>query len=147
MMNWGAKIVLSFVCFFGVIFTMAYISMNQDINLVADNYYEQELAYEDQIERIKNTQGLSEKPQMVLDRVEREARLVFPNELIGKVSEGKVHFFRPSNSALDKEFTIVLDQEGFQAFDISAFPAGLWKAKVSWEWKNREYYEEITIVL
>ena len=145
-MNWGAKIILSFVCFFGVIFTLAYISMNQDLNLVADNYYEQELAYEDQIERIKNTQGLAERPDIVGDKKEQKARLVFPENLKEKVAEGKIHFFRPSNAALDKEFTIALDQDGNQSFDISSFPAGLWKAKVSWEWKNREYYEEVTLI-
>ena len=145
-MNWGTKIILSFVCFFGVIFTLAYISMNQDLNLVADNYYEQELAYEDQIERIKNTQGLTQRPEVVVNKREREARLVFPENLKEKVADGKIHFFRPSNSALDKEFTITLDEDGNQVFDISSFPAGLWKAKVSWEWKNREYYEEVTLV-
>ena len=145
-MNWGAKIILSFVCFFGVIFTLAYISMNQDLNLVADNYYEQELAYEDRIERIKNTQGLVERPDIVVDKKEQKARLVFPENLKEKVAEGKIHFFRPSNAALDKEFTIALDQDGNQSFDISSFPAGLWKAKVSWEWKNREYYEEVTLI-
>ena len=31
-------------------------------------------------------------------------------------------------------------------FDLSTFSTGLWKAKISWKWKNREYYEEINLV-
>ena len=59
-MNWGVKIVISFVFFIGLLFGLVYISMNQDISLVSENYYEQELAYEDQIQRIKNTNNLEE---------------------------------------------------------------------------------------
>ncbi len=146
-MNWGKGIILAFIGFFGVIFTLAYISMQQDISLVADNYYEQELAYEDQIERIKNTDGLTKKPAISVDKKQGQAKLKFPSELKGSVYEGSIQFFRPSSAALDQTFDILLDEEGFQTFDISRFPRGLWKVKISWKSKNREYYNEATMIL
>ncbi len=146
-MNWGKGIILAFVGFFGVIFTLAYISMQQDISLVADNYYEQELAYEDQIERIKNTDGLLEKPGISVDKQQGQAKLQFPEGLKSSVYEGSIQFFRPSSAALDQTFDIRLDEAGLQTFDISRFPRGLWKVKISWKSKNREYYNEATMVL
>lgn len=146
-MNWGKGIILAFVVFFGVIFTMAYISMQQDISLVADNYYEQELAYEDQIERIKNTDGLLEKPSVSVDKAQWQASLTFPASLKSSVYEGSIQFFRPSNAAFDKTYDIRLDQEGLQSFDVSGFQRGLWKVKISWKSKNREYYKEATLIL
>lgn len=145
-MNWGVKIILSFVVFIGVIFTLAYISMNQDISLVSENYYEQELAYEDQIQRIKNTQSLSERPQVVVNREAAKVQLVFPESLRASIDEGKLHFFRPSNAALDKDFTISLDQDGKQSFEVKDFSQGLWKAQITWKYRNKEYYQEVNLV-
>ena len=146
-MNWGTRIIIAFVAFFGVIFSLAYICMQQDISLVADNYYEQELAYEDQMERIKNTNGLAEKPDVNLDRKERQVHLTFPENIRDHIYEGSVYFFRPSNARLDQTFTIQLDETGLQTFDLSKFPKGLWRVKVSWKSKNQEFYDESDLVL
>ena len=59
-MNWGTKITLSFIAFVGIIITMVVISMRQDISLVAKDYYVQEIAYQDQIDRIRNNHDLGE---------------------------------------------------------------------------------------
>lgn len=146
-MNWGTGVITAFILFFGVIFTMSYISMQQDISLVADNYYEQELAYEDQMERIKNTGGLTEKPSITVDKGELQALLTFPENIKSTVYEGSIQFFRPSNARLDQTFTIQLNDEGVQTFDISEFSKGLWKVKISWKAKNREFYNESTLIL
>ena len=145
-MNWGTKIVISFIAFIGVIFTLAYISMGQDINLVADDYYAQELAYEDQIQRIKNTQGLSERPTLVVDKKAKQAHLVFPEGLKEKIDEGEVQLYRPSNAAFDKKVTIALNEDGVQTIDVSSLVRGLWKAKITWEYRNTEYYQEVSLV-
>lgn len=146
-MNWGTRIVLAFVGFFGVIFTLAYISMSQDISLVADNYYEQELAYEDQMVRLKNTGGLTEKPGVTLQKDKGIAQLSFPEALKADVYEGNIRFFRPSNAAFDRSFDIRLDKEGKQDFDITRLSKGLWKIKIYWKAKNREYYTESTLII
>jgi nitrogen fixation protein FixH len=146
-MNWGTRIVLAFVGFFGVIFTLAYISMSQDISLVADNYYEQELTYEDQIVRLKNTDGLIEKPSVTLTKNKGIAQLNFPEALKGDIYEGSIRFFRPSNAAFDRSFDIRLDEEGKQDFDIRRMSKGLWRIKIFWKAKNREYYTESTLII
>jgi len=145
-MNWGTKIIFAFVAFIGVIFTLAYISMGQDINLVAEDYYADELAYEDQIQRIKNTQSLTEKPELVIDKKALKAHLVFPESLREKIDEGELVFYRPSNGAFDKSFAISLDKDGLQSFDISSYVKGRWKAKINWEYRNTEYYKEINLI-
>ena len=91
-MNWGTKIILAFAGFIAVIFTLAYISMGQDVNLVSKDYYVQELAYEEQIQRIRNTQSLEQKPTLVIDRKTYKAHLVFPASLKDKLDEGQVLF-------------------------------------------------------
>ncbi len=146
-MSWGYKIILSFVVFIGVIFTMVYISMNQDISLVADNYYEQELAYEDQINRIKNTRALAEKLKLEIDKKDRSAKLTYPQSIRELFKEGTIQFFRPSQSSLDKEFLMLPGKENLQVIDLKGFTSGLWKVKINWRSDDKEFYEEINVVL
>lgn len=140
-MNWGTRIVIAFICFVGVIVTLVTISMRQDVSLVAKDYYVQELAYQDQIERIENKNRMDIQPTVELNAGQVE--LSIKNLDL----EGTVHFFRPSNSKLDKKYILQLDQNGKQAFSALDFEKGLWKVKINWSSEGKEYYSEHSLVL
>ena len=144
-MNWGLKIVLSFVVFIGVITTLVYISMNQDVSLVAEDYYEQEIAYEEQIQRIKNSQELEEPLEFKVEG--KKAKITYPETLRALFKEGTVHFFRPSESRLDQEFLMLPRKSNYQEIELKDFKPGLWKVKINWRSAEKEYYKEISIVL
>jgi nitrogen fixation protein FixH len=146
-MSWGTKIIIAFVCFIGVLFTLVYISMNQNISLVAENYYEEELAYEDQIQRIKNSNALAQQIEFKLDRKAYEASFVYPSEIKGIFQKGTIQFFRASDARLDKEFVMTPRTEGGQKIDMTGFRTGLWSIKMKWESKDKEYYKELSLVL
>lgn len=146
-MNWGKKIILSFVVFIGVLFTLVYISVNTDFYLVEEDYYAQELAYEDQIQRIKNHDSLADKPVFKIDRREFTAALTFPTELVGNMIEGSVLFYRSNTAELDKEFTLDFNEEGEFVVDISKFAVGAWKLKIKWSDSDKEYYKEVAFVI
>ena len=79
-MNWGHKITISFILFAIIIITMVTIAMRTDVNLVAPDYYEEELAYQEQIDRSKNFQGLSNKP--TVQKIDNQILVTFPSELV-----------------------------------------------------------------
>lgn len=144
-MNWGRSIVLAFVLFAGVIITMVSISMQHDVNLVAVNYYEEELAYEDQMNRIRNFEGLPIKPTVIKNG--GQIVLSFPSEVADKMRNGEIHFFRPSDHKFDKKIEIKLDHQYRQTFPVSLFGTGLWKTKLNWNSDEKEYFFEQKIVL
>jgi hypothetical protein len=146
-MNWGNKIIVAFICFIGMISTLVYISLNTDFYLVADNYYEQELAYEDQIQRIKNVNGLSEQPIFDFKRSEKLAEFTFPTSISKTMNEGKITFVRASNANLDQTFLIKLNEEGKHVVDMKAFTSGAWKIQIEWKAAGREFYKELKIVI
>jgi hypothetical protein len=121
---------------------MVVISMNQDINLVSKDYYKQEIEYEDQIQRIRNTQALEEAPEITLDRMGLSIIISFPEGLVSEDLNGYVHLFRPSDSSLDKKYRLELDGSGSQIISISGHLKGLWKVKLLWGSKGSEYYLE-----
>ncbi len=144
MMSWGTKITLSFVAFVAVIITLVVISMRQDISLVARDYYVQEIAYQDQIDRIRNNEELGElKTEVVYDRSAGKIVLKAPG---AEALEGTVYFFRPSDATLDKKYSIRI-RDGRQVFAASDFQKGLWRVKVSWQVDEKEFYTEKVLIL
>jgi nitrogen fixation protein FixH len=144
-MNWGHKITISFILFAALVITMVIISMQQNVNLVAPNYYEEELAYQDQIDRIKNYEALSLKPS--INKKGTQFQLSFPTELAGEVKNGEIHFFRPSDAALDKKIILKLDTNNMQRISTASFRKGLWKVKLRWQSEKKEYYSESSLIL
>ncbi|WP_109829880.1 FixH family protein [Reichenbachiella versicolor] len=145
-MNWGKSVTLAFVLFAGLIITMVTLCMKQDVNLVANNYYEEELAYQDQIDRINNYTRLAEKPAIIQNG--SMISLQFPVSVITQLDKGKIHFFRPSEGNIDKTFSLKFNEEGIQAFDLKDTKHGLWKTKLTWVSNSGvEYYYEQSIVI
>ncbi|MCB0496617.1 MAG: FixH family protein [Cyclobacteriaceae bacterium] len=140
-MNWGKSIALFYGLFVVALLAVVAFAFTQDVNLVSDDYYQQELVYEDQINRIKNTENLEEKPSLMLKGSYVE--LAFPAALAPK---GTLLFFRPSNSKLDRRIAISLGADHKQQIDFSQQEKGLWKAKLNWKQDGKEYYQEFIIV-
>ena len=146
-MNWGTKIAIAFVIFGIIMGVMITISFNQEINLVAEDYYKQEIEYESQIEKIRNTNALENKPEMVYITGSNALVVKFPAELRDSFQSGEIHFFRPSDYKMDKKVRIELDSNGTQSLDLKVLEKGLWQAKMTWRDGAKEFYEERKIVI
>jgi len=146
-MNWGKGIILSFVLFIGVIFTMVYISVNTEFSLVSDNYYEQEIAYEDQLDRIRNFNALDVQPDFSFDRKNKRISLAFDEALASQIKEGTVTFFRASNARYDKELPLKLGADDRFTVDLSNLLKGAWTLKLLWSDGEKEFYKEIKFVI
>lgn len=127
------------------IISVVWYSMTLDVNLVADNYYQQELAYEEQITRMKNAEGLDEKPTFGFSANKKFVVLTFPKNHIPE--DGQITLFRPSDFTQDRKFKIKLDEEQQQGFVTESLMPGLWRAKVLWEKEGKSYYKEFIIVI
>ncbi len=146
-MNWGKAITLVFVVFFIAIFTVVYKSTYRDVNLVTTNYYEEEIAYEEQIVKIRNVKKLKAVPQVVYQSGGKIAQLQFPKALAKNFNEGEIHFFRISDAKLDFKLKIKLNENGLQSYDLSGKKEGRWKVNIDWKSNQIPYYLEQTIFI
>ena len=142
-MNWGKWIIVSFVLFAAFIGILVIICVRQDSSLVSKNYYQEELAYQQQIDRMNNTDRLEEKPTIAIAGQSLEIQFNQFNNLEG----GEVKLFRPSDLRFDKQFALHASAEKAQRFDISSFPKGMYRVKMRWSMKGKEYYIENVIIL
>ena len=142
-MNWGKWIVVSFVLFAIFIGVLVTVCVRQDISLVANDYYKQELDYQKQIDRDKNAQELFVKPEISIER--NELKISFKD--FNKIQAGEVKLFRPSNAASDMLFRLERSEEPIQSFDLQAKEKGMYKAQMKWSMDGKEFYIEQTVYL
>jgi len=139
-MNWGKSIALFYTLFVIAILSVVAFAFTQDVNIISEDYYQQEIAYEDQITRIKNTENLDVKPFIELKG--NYVEVVFPVELKPK---GNILFFRPSDGSKDRRLPISLGANGTQQIDFSTQQQGKWIAKLLWSEGEKEYYQEFNL--
>lgn len=127
--------------------SMVIFFMSQKVDLVADDYYKQEIQYQGQIDKISNAKSLKEPIGYAYSSQSRIVKLSFPNEHVEQGLAGKIHFYRPANSNEDKEFDLRINEAGEQIISISGLSRGLWKIKISWNSGGKEFYDEKVVTL
>ena len=142
--NWGTGIFISYIAFMLLTILTAVYFMNQDVNLVTDDYYQQEIKYQDQIDKIERTNSLPEKPVIDFDGV--RVKVLFPESLFKKNVTGQIHFYRPSNPKLDFNIPLSLNENGIQFISTKQLTAGFWRLKLNWTMNGVEYFNEKEVI-
>jgi hypothetical protein len=138
-MNWGNWIVVSFVVFTIFIATLVTICVRQDVGLVSQDYYKDELVYQDQIERISNANSLVFKPVIsVVDKTLIQIRF----EQFNSMENGELLLFSPSDEKRDRKFVLKPTTANVLQFHIDAVPQGMYKARMKWQMDDKEFYIE-----
>jgi len=138
--NWGTGIFIFLIIFFVFIFSFIYYATKQKVNLVEDNYYEKELAFQDQIDKNKNTEPF--KDLITFIQLDGMLKMTFPESLNSRIADGNIHFYRPSDYEKDVIIPLELDTLGTQYFDSSLLEKGRYVIKLSWSIDSVDYYLE-----
>ncbi|MCR9172747.1 MAG: FixH family protein [bacterium] len=101
-MNWGKGITIALIMFIGFIVSLGVILMQQNVDLVAEDYYQQEIDYETQISAESNAKKLDEQPSFAQDET-----YFIVNIPEGEFTNMTVELSRPNNSDKDQTFDIV----------------------------------------
>lgn len=137
-MSWGTKIAFLYISFAGMIAFMVYKSATQNVDLVAPNYYEQELKYQDKIDGINNLNSNNNALTISMDNA--AVLLSFDKEL-GE-PKGHILFFKPDNAASDFETEIDVNEFGVQHIDSKNLSKGTYVVKVDWKIGDKKYFKE-----
>ena len=138
-MKWSYGIVLSFVFFMGFILFLVYRTMTTNIDLVAEDYYAQEIAYQEVIDGKNNYNELDTK--LEVRQTSDSILLQVPGS---GVIEGKVLFYRPSDKQLDQEM-VLKDQQ--LSLSKSRFTSGHYVVKTTWKADSVSYFNEQSLFI
>jgi hypothetical protein len=116
-------------------------------DLVAADYYEQEVRYQGQINRIQHAGQSAQLAAVAYDAVSQCITISLSPSQSQSHATGKVQLYRPSATDLDREVKFEPNAAGVQTIDASTLVSGLWKVRVSWAVDNQEYFVDQKLVI
>jgi hypothetical protein len=138
--SWGIKITVLYLGFVALTISLVTMSIREKVDLVSKDYYEQELQFQDKIDRTTRSGELKEP--LTWEVKKNELMLKFPAQFIGQKITGSIYFFRPSDASLDKTISIPADASSIKNISTHELKAGLYKMQINWEVNDVEYYNE-----
>jgi hypothetical protein len=116
-------------------------------DLVAADYYEQEVRYQGQINRIQQARRSTELATVAYDFAAQRITISLPPGQSQFHATGNVQLYRPSATDLDRAVKFEPNADGIQIIDASTLVPGLWKVRVSWAIDNQEYFVDQKLVI
>ena len=142
---WPFGIATAFGFFILGTIALIVIAVGNSTELVAADYYEQELRFQGQLDRVKRVQNLPVKVTVNYDAATCAIRISLPADHAS--AQGDIHLYRPSTAGLDQCANLQLDANGTQSVGAAKLRPGLWKVKVRWTAGGQDYALEETVVV
>jgi len=139
--SWGTGIAIFYTLFVVFIVAMVVYSKSLDNTLVLDNYYEEDLKYQDHINKLTNAKALTR--DLVIRKQGKVVQIIFPLQLAG--IEGEILFYRADDGSKDFSVKIHPNPQGLQEIHTSNLAAGRWSIKVNWSGGGKAFYKEETL--
>ena len=136
-LNWGQSIALAMLAFMIFILSFVYktfTNKSYDHHLVSEEYYKDEINYQQEIDAVANAMRLTENVKLV--KTAKGLEIIFPMEV--KDIKGTIDFQRPSNTKLD--FNLPIKLESNKVFiSKDKLVDGLYNVKIWWKGNDTQY--------
>ncbi|MBE2280755.1 MAG: FixH family protein, partial [Ignavibacteriaceae bacterium] len=109
------------------------------------DYYEQEIKYQQVIDKQNNLFALSKNIEFKVNK--NEVTVIFPEELRGRELNGNLVFYRAVNADLDFKIPINLNDSLSQTVNFSGREPGYWKVTVDFSDGKLEYLQEKKLII
>lgn len=141
--SWGNGLLFVFLVFSGMISYMVYRCMQTPVDLVAKEYYQEELRYQQIIDARKKAEALSRRIEI---RQTAEAIvLTMPGEMRNKELTGFIQFYCPSDANKDQRFDLegsLTNEQNEQVIAAHLLKPGHYNVKVQWQTGGETYFTE-----
>ena len=144
---WPVGIIVAFAIFIAGTAGLIVMAWSQKSDLVSRDYYEQELKFQSQIERLDRARDLGAQASVTYDVAQQRIILSLPVEHALRKAKGRIHLYRPSAARLDRQLKLELNSAGVQDLDASELRPGLWRVRVFWTMGNQEFYLDRSVVI
>ena len=143
---WPISIVAVFVLLFCGITAVIVIAATHSDSMVSENYYEQELTYQNQIDSTARAQKSG--AAITADSAGGNVLTVcVPASQLTQNFSGTIELYRPSDPKLDQALKLVPRADGTQKLDSSRLAAGLWLVRLKWSAAGLDYFLEKKITV
>ncbi len=140
-MNWGKGIALALGLFIVFIVVMVVGFFSHKVDLESEDYYQREIAYEEEITSLNNVNELKIRPEVSLS----ETHLIVEFDAEHNFSQAQLMLKRPDNQKEDKLYSI----EGTKTFmvDKNELVQGIYNAELSYSIEGKNYLQKKEIYI
>ncbi len=124
---------------------LVYKAMQQDVQVVGNNYYQEEMDFTNKIHARENTAPYENS--IALKQSSETITLQMPQELAAQLQTGKVVFFCTSDQQYDTTVALTTNASGIFTFNTTGWKKTGYTAKISFTSANKNYYKEIPLAL
>lgn len=144
--TWGHGVALALGLFIIFILSMIFYftSTWKNSELITDDYYEAELAYQDVIDAKSLANGLSEKPQYSQDKM--GIRITFPQEYNNINTQFSIDLHRAEDQKLDVIKEMELDGRNSLFIPAAVLAKGNYVLRVHWTRAEKNYQLDYDLV-
>lgn len=139
----------SLVAFFAIAIvgtaTLVTIAVTHRTELVAPDYYNQEMLFQRRFDQMKRT--LPWEGGIAVDYTAANVRVRLPKEHATLGVTGTIEFYRPSSAGADRSVPLALDGEGLQLLPTPDLASGLWKVRIQWKAGGDEFFADRNLIV
>lgn len=143
--SWGTGLLLVFGTFGGMMSYMTYRCMHTPVDLVAREYYKDELSYQQVIDARQKADALSGRVE--LRQTGQVITVLLPPEMRNTAVKGSIQFYCPSDAGRDRNISLQVDGAGSQEIGVDVVRSGRYTVRVQWESNGVRYFEEKPFVV
>ncbi len=140
--NWGMGIAIFMTCF--VIFIVSFVVKSSFLktDLYAEDYYQQELDYQEIIDARVNSSKY--KGDFFITQSSSGIVVNLPKGINWEDADAAIHFYRPSDANLDKTISVTQNKDVLN-LSRTDFKKGAYEAKLTWSTNDKNYILEYNI--
>jgi nitrogen fixation protein FixH len=143
---WPIAIITYFAIFITFIVTFIVWATRQRVDLVRADYYEAEIKFQQQIDRVERSRPVEAQLTINYDEKTSKITLQLPRDS-QKDAYGQIELYRPSDARQDKTMKLAVNENGLQQLNVKTLQTGLWKLRVTWTSSGHEYFIEKPITI
>lgn len=144
---WPASIVATFVVFVSATIALVVVSGKDRVDLVAPDYYEQEIRYQTRIDQLRRTEPFAAATSASFDPALGRIAVHIPAHHAAAGATGDIQLYRPDHAGADRQVALAADGNGTQVIPASDLKPGLWKARIRWKVGSDEFYADRQVVV
>ncbi len=144
-MNWGNKLLLTFIAFGAGMTYLVYRSVSTNYELVEKDYYKSELRYQEVIDGTNRVNQLSSAVK--IEQTDAGITLELPQEMKEKDISGDVLFYCAYDQKKDKKLLLQPGTNGIQVFHPTVISPGSYTVKINWSSGGKNYFAEKSLTV
>lgn len=142
-LNWGNALAIALISFIIFILSLIFWYQSQDnsFDLVTENYYEEELVFQKEIDAQNNANKLKNPPVL---KITPQGIIIWFDKEFSKIT-GEVLFRHSSKKEKDIKTKLMLSSENQMTIPASVLDKSLYEVKINWVHNGISYRKDYEI--